>query len=100
MLSAIGQILGNAAGVAVSPVPVIALILMLFSPAAIRNSVMFLVGWILGLAAAIVVVLLIGVQQTAGGGSTWIRDGNFPGGHSDQRHGRGRSSSRPLPWSF
>ena len=49
MGSVIGQILGFAVGVAISPVPVIAVILMLFSKSAATNSVSFAAGWILGL---------------------------------------------------
>ncbi len=69
MGAAIGQILGNAIGVAISPVPIIALILMLFSHHAVRNSISFLVGWLLGLGIAITVVLMIGID-TSGGPST------------------------------
>ena len=70
MLSVIGQILGNAAGIAISPVPIIALILLLFSRAAARNSLGFMFGWLLGLSVVTAVVLAIGVQSSSGGGST------------------------------
>lgn len=66
---AVGAVLGNAAGVAISPVPVIALILMLFSRAAARNSLAFLLGWLVGLSAAVLVVLAIGVDSPSGGES-------------------------------
>ena len=66
MLQAIGQVLGNAVGVAISPVPIIALILMLFSRAAKVNSVAFLVGWLVGLTGIGLVVLAIGVQASDG----------------------------------
>jgi len=66
MGQAIGGILGFAVGVAVSPVPVIALILMLFSQRAGSNSVSFLVGWLAGLTAVSVVVLVIGLEGSDG----------------------------------
>ncbi len=46
----IGEVLTFAVGVAISPVPIIAVILMLFTPAARRNGPVFLVGWVLALA--------------------------------------------------
>jgi hypothetical protein len=70
---AIGSILAAAVGVAISPVPIIALILMLFSKAAGRNSVSFLLGWLAGLIAVSLVVLALGVE----GGS---QDGSDSGG--------------------
>lgn len=70
MLDAIGPILANAAGIAISPVPIIAIILILFSGAATRNSLFFLFGWLVGLATVTAVVLAVGVQKEDGGGST------------------------------
>lgn len=61
MGSVIGQILGFAIGVAISPVPVVAVILMLFSKSAAKNSVSFAVGWILGLSVVGLLVLALGV---------------------------------------
>jgi threonine/homoserine/homoserine lactone efflux protein len=49
----IGDILPLALGVAISPVPIIAAILMLLSPKAKGTSVGFLVGWILGIVVAV-----------------------------------------------
>lgn len=60
MGNAIGDILPLAIGVAVSPVPIIAVILMLFSRKARSNSVAFLAGWIAGMAAVGIIVLLLG----------------------------------------
>jgi hypothetical protein len=60
MGGAIGDILPLAIGVAISPVPIIAVILMLFSKKAKGNSLAFLVGWVLGLAIVGVIVLLLG----------------------------------------
>ena len=45
----IGDILPTAIGVAISPVPIIAVILMLFSAKAKRNGLAFLLGWLGGL---------------------------------------------------
>lgn len=76
MGAAIGQILGNAVGVAISPVPIIALVLMLFSKAAARNSLAFTTGWLVGLFAAGAVVLALGIEGSDGGesdGGGWIK---------------------------
>jgi threonine/homoserine/homoserine lactone efflux protein len=48
----IGEILTFAIGVAISPVPIIAVILMLFSQRARTNGPAFLAGWVLALAVA------------------------------------------------
>jgi hypothetical protein len=48
---AIGEVLPLAVGVAVSPIPIIAVILMLFSRRARANGLLFLLGWVLALAA-------------------------------------------------
>lgn len=66
MGSAIGQILGNAVGVAISPVPIIAVILMLFSAAARRNGIAFAIGWVVGLGGAGAVVLASGLTSSGG----------------------------------
>ncbi len=60
MGSVIGEILPVAVAVAVSPVPVIAVILMLFTPEARTNSVAFLLGWLLGLTVVGSIVLIAG----------------------------------------
>lgn len=53
MGSVIGDILPLALGVAISPIPIIAAILMLLSPKARGTSVGFLIGWVLGIVVAI-----------------------------------------------
>jgi threonine/homoserine/homoserine lactone efflux protein len=76
MGAAIGDILGYAVGVAISPIPIIAVILMLFTAKAKSNSVSFLVGWIAGLFVAGAIVLALGIQQSDGEESTtsgWIK---------------------------
>ncbi len=55
----ISEILTFAVGVAISPVPIIAVILMLFSQRARVNGPVFLLGWVLGLAVVSVVVYVI-----------------------------------------
>ncbi|NQY55128.1 MAG: GAP family protein [Ilumatobacteraceae bacterium] len=73
----IGQILGTAVGVAISPVPVIAVILMLFSRKAASNSVSFAVGWVLGLSVVGAIVLALGIADDNSGEpsatSGWIK---------------------------
>lgn len=55
----IGDVLPLALGVAISPIPIIAAILMLLSPKAKGTSVGFLLGWVLGIAVAIVLFTLL-----------------------------------------
>ncbi|MDD1725919.1 MAG: GAP family protein [Euryarchaeota archaeon] len=62
-MSLIGDVLPLAIGVAVSPVPIIAIILMLLSKRAKRNSLSFLFGWIVGLAIVGSVVLFAAQTQ-------------------------------------
>lgn len=59
MGSVIGDILPLALGIAISPIPVIAAILMLLSPKAKGTSVGFLVGWVLGIVVAVVLFTLL-----------------------------------------
>lgn len=69
MGSVIGDILPLAIGVALSPLPIVAVILMLFSKNARGTSLGFLLGWILGLSVVSVAVVLIAnpAQQATGG---------------------------------
>ena len=76
MGAAIGNMLASAVGVAISPVPIIAVILMLFTTRATANSISFLVGWILGLAVAGGVVLALDLEASDGSESTgggWVK---------------------------
>jgi threonine/homoserine/homoserine lactone efflux protein len=59
MTSVIGDILPLALGVAISPIPIIAAILMLLSPKAKSTSIGFLVGWVLGIIVAVTVFTLL-----------------------------------------
>ena len=59
MENALGSILPQAIGVAISPVPIIAVILMLFSKRARSNGPAFLVGWVLALVVVGSIVLVL-----------------------------------------
>ncbi|KJL42214.1 GAP family protein [Microbacterium trichothecenolyticum] len=59
MGAVIGEILPLALGVAISPIPIIAAILMLLSPKARVTSVGFLLGWVLGIVVAVTVFTLL-----------------------------------------
>ncbi|RVW09874.1 GAP family protein [Prescottella agglutinans] len=60
MGTAIGDVLPLAVGVAVSPIPIIATILMLLTPRAGSTATMFLAGWILGIAVAYAIFVVVG----------------------------------------
>jgi len=66
----IGEILSFAVGVAVSPVPIAAVIVMLFTPKARTNAPSFLIGWVVGLLLVGFVVLLIPGLEASGGEPT------------------------------
>jgi threonine/homoserine/homoserine lactone efflux protein len=75
MGQAIGQSLSLAIGVAISPVPIIAVVLMLSTPRGRVTGTAFLVGWIVGLAVLGTAVLLISSGADAssdGGPATWV----------------------------
>ncbi len=59
MGQAIGDILAPAVGVAVSPMPIVAVILMLFTARARANSTAFAAGWVVGLLVVVGIVLLV-----------------------------------------
>ena len=59
MNEVVGEILPLALGVAISPIPVIAAILMLLSPKAKGTSVGFLLGWVVGIVVAVTTVTLL-----------------------------------------
>jgi threonine/homoserine/homoserine lactone efflux protein len=63
---AIGDLLPFAVGVAISPVPIIAIIVMLLSNRAGANSIAFLGGWLVGITGACVVLVLLAGTQTSG----------------------------------
>jgi hypothetical protein len=69
MGAAIGDVLGLAAGVAVSPLPIVAMILMLATPHGRANGSLFGVGWLAGLTilGTVVLLLLAGPAGSGGG---------------------------------
>ncbi len=75
MGQAIGEILPLAIGVAISPVPIIAIILMLGTPRARPNGVAFALGWVAGLTIAGGIMLAIAsgnADSSSGGPATWV----------------------------
>ncbi len=75
MQEAIGNVLSFGVGVAISPLPVIAVVLMLATPRARSNGPAFVLGWVAGLAILGTVVLLAsGAADPAdeGGPATWV----------------------------
>ena len=69
MAAVIGDLLPLATGIAISPIPIIAVILMLLSRRATATSTGFLLGWVVGIVLVTVVVLVLVGQagNTAGG---------------------------------
>jgi threonine/homoserine/homoserine lactone efflux protein len=77
----ISEVLPYAIGVAISPIPIIAVILMLFSNRAKVNGPVFLLGWVIGLSVVVAVVYAIAHAANAATDSTasdtvsWIKVG-------------------------
>jgi Sap, sulfolipid-1-addressing protein len=74
MGAAIGSMLGFAAGVAVSPLPIVAIILLLATPHGRLTGPLFAVGWVVGLGVLGGVVLLLADPANAStntGPATW-----------------------------
>ena len=59
MAEAIGQILTLGVGVALSPIPIIAVVLMLSTPRGRANGPAFVLGWVIGLAVVGAIVLAV-----------------------------------------
>ena len=75
MGKAIGEMLPFAVGVAISPMPIVAVVLMLVTPKGRVNGPMFLGGWLGGIAAAGAVLLLIAGGEDAsenGQPAAWV----------------------------
>ncbi|AQA20818.1 hypothetical protein BTZ20_2203 [Rhodococcus sp. MTM3W5.2] len=74
MGTAIGDILPLALGVAISPIPIIAAILMLLTPKAGSTATAFTAGWILGIALGYAVIVtiasVVGLDSSSGGNAT------------------------------
>jgi threonine/homoserine/homoserine lactone efflux protein len=77
----IGQLLPLSVGVAISPVPIIAVILMLLAPKAGGTSTGFGIGWVAGIAVATVVFVLLagaadlGSSDGPSAAASWIKIG-------------------------
>jgi threonine/homoserine/homoserine lactone efflux protein len=76
----IGDLLPLALGVAISPVPIIATILMLLAPQARGTSIGFLVGWVAGIVVAVTVFEVIAAtaglddgSSSSSTASSWIK---------------------------
>ncbi len=75
MGEAIGQVLPLAIGVALSPVPIIAVVLMLGTPKASSNGPAFVLGWIVGLSLVGAIILLVSSGADAsdeGAPAEWV----------------------------
>jgi threonine/homoserine/homoserine lactone efflux protein len=79
MGQALGQLLPLAIGVALSPVPIIAVILMLFSARASSNGPAFLLGWLMGIGAVTAIALVsadaagVSTESEASNASSWVK---------------------------
>jgi threonine/homoserine/homoserine lactone efflux protein len=75
MGEAIGQMLPSAVGVAISPIPIVAVVLMLVTARGRVNGPAFLVGWWIGVALVGAIMLLVagGADATEEGEpATWV----------------------------
>jgi len=75
---AIGNILPTAIGVALSPVPIIAVILMLSTRRARSNGPAFALGWLVGLVVVSAIVLFVAsgsdkANSTASDATNWVK---------------------------
>lgn len=66
----IGHVLPSAVGVALSPIPIIAVVLMLGTPRARSNGPAFAIGWVIGLTAVSAVVLVVADGASDPGSTT------------------------------
>jgi threonine/homoserine/homoserine lactone efflux protein len=75
MAEAIGQALTPAVGVAISPFPIVAVVLMLVTPRGRVNGPVFVLGWLIGLAIVGTIALAIAGGTDAsdeGEPATWV----------------------------
>ena len=75
MGEAIGQVLPLAIGVALSPLPIVAVVLMLVTPRGRANGLAFVAGWIVGLAVVGAIVLAVAGKagpSDDGSPATWV----------------------------
>lgn len=75
MGDAIGQLLPIAVAIAISPLPIVAVVLMLATPRGRRDGPAFVVAWIVGLALiGIIVIAAVGdsAESDSGGPPGWV----------------------------
>ncbi|GAB2536496.1 GAP family protein [Nocardia heshunensis] len=76
MHHASGQILSHAVGVAISPLALIAIILILASPRGRTNALAFVAGWVATVTVVLLAVVTLGeaagAHQRDGGPATWV----------------------------
>ncbi len=66
----LGELLPLAVGVAVSPIPIIAAILMLLGRHARTTSIGFAIGWLVGIVVAVAVFVALGSAVDLDGSSS------------------------------
>lgn len=69
LVEVLGDLLPPAVGIAISPVPIIAVILMLLSVDARKTAPAFAIGWLLGIAVVALVVMLLVPPSSGDSGS-------------------------------
>jgi threonine/homoserine/homoserine lactone efflux protein len=75
MREAIGASLPFAVGIALSPIPIVAVVLMLATPGGRTNGLAFVAGWVIGLAIVGTIVLVASSGANAGEGgepASWV----------------------------
>ncbi|HWK92933.1 MAG TPA: GAP family protein [Luteimicrobium sp.] len=73
MGAAIGQSLPVAVGVLVSPLPIVAVVLMLVTPRAKANALSFLLGWLVGIyVLGAIVILVAGAATPSDDKPAWV----------------------------
>lgn len=73
MGAAVGQSLPIAVGVLISPLPIVAVVLMLLSRSAKANAIAFVVGWVLSIAVVVGVVAFVAGAATPDDETpTWV----------------------------
>ncbi len=75
LIQTIGDLLPSAVGVAISPIPIVAIVLMLATPRGRSNGLAFSLGWIVGLGGVMAIVLLLAKtasSDTTDTGVNWV----------------------------
>lgn len=75
LMNAIGQLLPVSMAVALSPFPIVAVILVLATPCAETNGPLFALGWLVGLTVVTtIVVVVVGTTDKDDNGSSFLLD--------------------------